>query len=231
MMYLLAGLLVPWVIFSLTWSVGATTDNDGREIFSEWVKQTMKDNGHTPEFPKDDVVYDFRLHDGGFTDATEDGEPKPGKWISWMSDSEDYKISIDMKYSDIEVPTIDNVRSAILLGDLLLNEDNVLCVGPTGTGKTMTVIAKLSRNMHKKFICDYINFSARTTANQTQDLLDSKVDRRRKGVFGPPVLKRQVFFIDDFNMPALEVYGAQPPIELIRQWMDFGGIFKTNYIK
>lgn len=68
----------------------------------------------------------------------------------------------------MEIPTMDSVRSATLIGYLLINDSNPLCVGPTGSGKTLTVTAKLSRNMPKKFICDFITFSARTSANQTQ---------------------------------------------------------------
>jgi len=64
---------------------------------------------------------------------------------------------------------------------MLLRMDRpVLCVGATGTSKTLTVADKLTRSMPKEFSPEFIVFSAKTNANQTQDLIDSKLDKRFK---------------------------------------------------
>lgn len=34
--------------------------------------------------------------------------------------------------------------------------------------------------------------------------------------------------MDDLNLPAPEQYGAQPPLELLRQFMELGGFYDTK---
>jgi len=79
--------------------------------------------------------------------------------------------------------------------------------------------------MTDNWITGMINFSAQTNSNRTQELLESKLVKKKRSLFGAPGNKRIAIFIDDINMPKPEVYGAQPPIELLRQLLDSGGLY------
>ena len=48
----------------------------------------------------------------------------------------------------------------------------------------------------------------------------SKLDRRRKGVFGPAMGKQCIIFIDDLNLPQRDEAGSIPAVELLRQVSD-----------
>lgn len=40
-----------------------------------------------------------------------------------------------------------------------------------------------------------------------------------------PSGKKAMFFIDDLNMPRKDTFGTQSALEILRQWLDYGGWF------
>lgn len=67
----------------------------------------------------------------------------------------------------------------------------------SGTGKSSIVLNLLLNLPKEKFLPNIINFSARTSSNITQDMIMTKLDRRRKGVYGPAMGKKYVIFIGE----------------------------------
>ena len=63
--------------------------------------------------------------------------------------------------------------------------------------------------------------SAQTSSTRVSDGFEARVEKRTKDTFAPPGGKKLVIFIDDFNMPEKEIFGAQPPLEILRQWMQY----------
>uniref|UniRef100_A0A8C4NSC2 Dynein, axonemal, heavy chain 1 n=1 Tax=Dicentrarchus labrax TaxID=13489 RepID=A0A8C4NSC2_DICLA len=196
-----AFLIEPWFFFSLVWSVGGTGDAASCKRFSAWLKNKMKRSKCHKLLVLTVKLYTVTVN--YYTAAL---------------------------IQNLLIDTLHLIKEALDLIYNCLCVIQVLCTGPTGTGKTLTMSDKLLKNMPAEYITHFLMFSARTSANQTQDYIDSKLDKRRKGVFGPPIGKYFIFFIDDLNMPMLETYGAQPPIELLRQWMDHGGWYDRKQI-
>ena len=162
-------------------------------------------------FPEEKLVYDWYWN----TTTKE--------WQTWFDTISEYEVDIRASFNEIVVPTQDSIRMKYIFKTLVTNNKKILMPGPTGTGKTVYVSELVTYQMPEEYQCIQMTFSAQTSANQVQDTLDDKVEKRRKGVFGPPIGKKYIIFVDDLNMPQKEEYGAQPPLELIRQFMDHNG--------
>eukprot|EP00976_Prorocentrum_cordatum_P101938 1192850-Prorocentrum_minimum.AAC.3 len=91
------------------------------------------------------------------------------------------------------VPTLDTVRFSYLLEILMEVEKSVLFTGDTGVGKSVIIVDSLAQLSEPKNIIPVtIYFSAQTAAIDTQLLIESKLEKKRKTRFGAPYGKKIV---------------------------------------
>lgn len=124
------------------------------------------------------------------------------------------------------IPTIDIIKYQNIMSRHIKYQQCFLLYGDTGTGKSLYLKDLLTNKLNEsEYLPNLITFAPRITAAQTQELVLLKLYKKRKNQFAPPMGKRCIVFIDEVNMPAKEIYGAQPPIELLRQFFDHGTWF------
>ncbi|XP_039385897.1 dynein heavy chain 14, axonemal isoform X4 [Mauremys reevesii] len=100
--------------------------------------------------------------------------------------------------------------------------------GPYSASETGDIA--LTSERIKGVIVSTIQCGAHTSAAQIQSWIHQKLILKSKDVLGAPKSKQVIMFIDDLNMPIPEEYGAQPPLETIRQFLDLGGFYDTKQL-
>eukprot|EP01105_Mastigella_eilhardi_P001895 TRINITY_DN122_c1_g4_i2.p1 TRINITY_DN122_c1_g4~~TRINITY_DN122_c1_g4_i2.p1 ORF type:complete len:4382 (+),score=1298.66 TRINITY_DN122_c1_g4_i2:875-14020(+) len=194
-----------WFLFSLIWSVGASVTEESRKRVDMFLREIEG------QFPRKDTVYEY------FVDPVKKG------WALWEEKlTSGWRPPTDVPFHKILVPTVDTLRNSFLLTTLIKSNKNTLLVGNTGTGKTATVQSVLNGPLHESYNTMTINFSAQTSAHKLQEFIQTYVDKRTQFVFFPRGGKKLIAFIDDLNMPEKDAFGSQPPLELLRQWIDYG---------
>uniref|UniRef100_A0A182FSK0 AAA+ ATPase domain-containing protein n=1 Tax=Anopheles albimanus TaxID=7167 RepID=A0A182FSK0_ANOAL len=197
--------------WSLLWSFGGNLMDDSKERFEQHYR-TLLTSEQIGLLPKD-TLWDFRIN------------AKTRTWESWNAIHPKFVYNPAVPYFDLLVPTLDTTKYSYVSEMLLKHQYPVMYTGGTGVGKSMLAREVLNRLMQNDVIPIMVNFSAQSESARTQQIIESRLERRKKTLLGAPINKKIIVFIDDVNMPKLDKYGSQAPIELLRQFVDFRGVY------
>jgi dynein heavy chain len=226
-------------LMAAAWGFGALlSSSESKHELSGLLTQLASEQQEIAELVADGYPLpspDMSLHDHYLDQAT-------GTWLKWSdkltsgatdavgaqaSEKHPSNAGKCAPFADaVLIPTEDTLRFTFLIDQLTKRSMPVCLLGGTGSGKTSVVKEYLANLKQEEWEIGQLVLSATTAAGSVQGFLESKLEKQRKGVFGPRVQgRRLLIFLDDMGMPTREKYGAQPPLELIRTLMSDSSIY------
>eukprot|EP00102_Acyrthosiphon_pisum_P015188 XP_008185630.2 PREDICTED: dynein heavy chain 10, axonemal [Acyrthosiphon pisum] len=204
-------------------SLGAPLEGNSRLIFDEFVKK-ISGFIKMDDSPSKRASFKFiPCHEETWYEYYLDIEQQI--WVPWNTLVPKYEHNPNIKFNEILVPTVDSTRVTWLLNLMTDVKRPVILIGETGTSKTATMQNFLRTLDTNQFMQTNLNFSSRTTSLDVQMILEANVAKRNKNIYGPPIGKKLVCFVDDMNMPQVDTYGTQQPIALLKLFLESGGMY------
>jgi len=171
-----------WFVFAMIWSIMAAVDETGRKKLDICLRDLEA------QFPPTHTVYDYYC------------DPKKGDFELWENTLLSWRPRKGDPFFRMIVPTSDSARNSFFFSTVVLSKKNLLIVGKTGVGKTVQVNGLLANLSTASKLT--INFSATTTSNTLQEIVEGAMEKRSKNKLGPTGGKELVIFVTYFASDA-----------------------------
>ncbi|GFO32017.1 dynein heavy chain 6, axonemal [Plakobranchus ocellatus] len=163
-------------VFSYLWAVGGNLTENYWDQFDTFVRTQFDDMGEA-KLPAAGDLWSYYV----------DYEAR--RMDTWEKIVPAFKYNRDGSFFEMLVPTIDTVRFGYILDKLLSVRRSVLYTGGTGVGKSVIARGLLEGIADRQsYVPVFINFSAQTGSMRTQEMIESKLEKRRKNVLGKTLI-------------------------------------------
>jgi len=146
------------LLYAIIWGMGAQIEETSRNKFDKILMEMLQ---------QENVIKTYGL------DLEANNEPKklPVKlpehtslfdlcylpenlqWTNWLKTVPEYHVPTDCTYASLVVPTLDSIRVNNNLNRLLNAGKHTLIVGPTGTGKSISIVQELKSHFNNENYC------------------------------------------------------------------------------
>ena len=205
-------------VFCMVWAMGSAlsvTDDgtDNRKLFSDWWRSEWR----TVKIPGQYTIYDY------WYDFSSNSFELWSKSPFLSADMMEYNSTTPMETVTVATPETCSVTYWM---NILVNMRRpVMLAGPSGTGKTQIINGLLAAADPTELLSSTINFNFYTNANVLLNTMTLSLVKKTGTNFGPPGQARLVYFVDDINLPEVDVYDTQSAVALLRQYMEYEHVY------
>lgn len=147
------------LVYALIWGIGAQIEETTRPKFDKFLQEILLHENVVEKYKLDLDIPEPRQvkakmpeYQSLFDLCYQTGEN--AGWTNWMKTVPEYQVPKDCTYVQVVVPTLDSIRVNNNLSRLLKAGKHTLIVGPTGTGKSISIIQELKSN----FVNEHYNY-------------------------------------------------------------------------